>query len=146
MLLEDLQSAYKQAMIDKNPLAKEAINSTIAQIKNKKIELQRDPSEEEIQKVIQKEVKVRKEGAGFFQQAGKLDTYAEEMEKVAILEGFLPTLLSEDELYALVEQYITSLAITDLSKQRGVLTGALMKEYGASIDGALLNKIISTKL
>lgn len=61
MILDVLQSAYKQAMIDKDALAKEALSSTISAIKNKKIELQKDLSEDEMIKVIQKEVKTRME-------------------------------------------------------------------------------------
>ncbi len=143
MLLDQLQSAYKQAMIDKNPLAKEALSSTIAAIKNKKIDLQRDPTEEEIISCIRKEVKTRHEGALFYQQAGKEQDYNDEMEKVHILEGFLPSLLSEVELQAIAQEYITKLAIEDPLKQRGVMINAIKAEYGARVDGGLLNKIIS---
>jgi uncharacterized protein YqeY len=143
MLLDQLQAAYKQAMIDKNPLAKEALSSTIAMIKNKKIDLQRDLTEDEMIKCIQKEVKTRSEGASFYQQAGKNEEYNDEMEKVHILEGFLPSLLSEEELQAIVKAYITKLAIEDPLKQRGILINAIKAEYGASVDGGLLNKVIS---
>jgi uncharacterized protein len=146
MLFDQLQAAYKQAMIEKDPLAKEALSSTIAAIKNKKIELQRDPSEDDMIKCIQKEVKTRAEWASFYQQAGKDEQYAEEMQKVHILEGFLPQLLSADELKVLVARYVNELAITDILKERGKVINAIKAEHGARVDGGLLNQIISEGL
>ncbi len=146
MILDVLQSAYKQAMIDKDALAKEALSSTISAIKNKKIELQKDLSEDEMIKVIQKEVKTRMEWASFYQQAGKEIDYQQEIKKVQILEAFLPQLLSADELQLLINRYIQELAITDLMKQRGQLINAIKTEYGARVDGAVLNQLISQSI
>ena len=94
-------------------------------------------------KIIKKEIKSRKETIGFLEKAMKIHDVETENEKIAILEAYLPDLLSAEELKALIQEYITKLDIQDLQKQRGQLIGAIMKEYGAQVDGALLNTLIS---
>jgi uncharacterized protein len=143
MLLESLQADYKQAMIAKDSLAKSALNGMIAIIKNKKIDLQRDPTDDEITKLIQKEIKMLQEGADFYKQAGKDEEYTDEMTKISHLEKYLPSMLDETALKDIVSTYITKLEITDPLKQRGILMNAIKADYGASVDGGVLNGIIS---
>ena len=52
---------YKLAMKEKNEIKKSALNFVLAQIKNKKIELQRELNDDEIIAVLKKEVKALNE-------------------------------------------------------------------------------------
>jgi len=56
-LQDKLFADYKQAMIDKNVTKKTILNYVIAQIKNKKIELQKDVEDIDVIKILKKEVK-----------------------------------------------------------------------------------------
>jgi uncharacterized protein YqeY len=53
-------------------------------------------------------------------------------------------MLSEAKLGEIVATKKAELGIEDVNKQRGQLIGVIMKEYGAAVDGALLNKVISS--
>lgn len=145
-LLIDIQQAYKNAMKAKDVPAKEVLNFLLAQIKNKQIDLGKELSDDDILKVIKKEIKSRQETIGFLEKAGKNEDIAIEQAKIKILGTYLPEMLSEGALKKIVEEYIARLEITDLQKQRGQLIGAIMKAYGAEVDGALLNQIISSPL
>ncbi len=61
MLLTQLQQAYQTSIKEKKKNEKSALNSLLAQIKNKQIELQRAPNEEEIVSLIKKEIKIIQE-------------------------------------------------------------------------------------
>ncbi|MBQ7616819.1 GatB/YqeY domain-containing protein [bacterium] len=61
MLYEKLLEDYKIAMKEKQEVKKTALNFVLAQIKNKKIELQRDPNDDEIIAILKKEVKALNE-------------------------------------------------------------------------------------
>jgi hypothetical protein len=56
-LLEQIQKDYIQAMKDRDNTKKSALNYILAQIKNKKIELQKELEDIDIIKILKKEIK-----------------------------------------------------------------------------------------
>ena len=133
-------------MKNKETLKKSALNYLIAQIKNKKIELQRDPNDEEIVALIKKEVKSINEAISFLEKANKPEELQEEKEKKLILENYLPATLNEEQTKTLIESAIRNLNITDLKTQRGLLMKELMITHKTELDPALLNSLINTML
>ena len=145
-MFEKIQKDYIQAMKNKETLKKSALNYLIAQIKNKKIELQRDPNDEEIISVIKKEVKSLNEAISFLEKANKPEELQEEKEKKLILENYLPATLNEEQTKTLIVATISKLNITDLKTQRGLLMKELMAAHKTELDPALLNSLINTML
>jgi YqeY-like protein len=145
-MFEKIQNDYIQAMKNKEILKKSALNYLIAQIKNKKIELQRDPNDEEIISLIKKEVKSLSEAISFLEKANKPEELQEEKEKKLILEPYLPATLNEEQTKSLIEAAIRNLNITDLKTQRGLLMKELMAAHKTELDPALLNSLINTML
>ena len=145
-MFEKIQKDYIWAMKNKETLKKSALNYLIAQIKNKKIELQRDPNDEEIISVIKKEVKSLNEAISFLEKANKPEELQEEKEKKLILESYLPATLNEEQTKSLIENAIRNLNITDLKTQRGLLMKELMATHKTELDPALLNSLINTML
>ena len=145
-MFEKIQNDYIQAMKNKETLKKSALNYLIAQIKNKKIELQRDPNDEEIISIIKKEVKSLNEAISFLEKANKPEELQEEKEKKLILEHYLPATLNEEQTKSLIESAIRNLNITDLKTQRGLLMKELMATHKTELDPALLNSLINTML
>ena len=145
-MFKKIQNDYIQAMKDKEILKKSALNYLIAQIKNKKIELQRDPNDEEIVAIIKKEVKSLNEAISFLEKANKPEELQEEKEKKLILEHYLPATLNEEQTKTLIVATISKLNITDLKTQRGLLMKELMAAHTTELDPALLNSLINTML
>ena len=145
-MFEKIQKDYIWAMKNKETLKKSALNYLIAQIKNKKIELQRDPNDEEIIALIKKEVKSLNEAISFLEKANKPEELQEEKDKKLILESYLPATLNEEQTKALIVATISKLNITDLKTQRGLLMKELMATHKAELDTALLNSLINTML
>ena len=145
-MFEKIQNDYIQAMKNKETLKKSALNYLIAQIKNKKIELQRDPNDEEIISIIKKEVKSLNETISFLEKANKPEELQEEKEKKLVLEYYLPATLNEEQTKTLIVATISKLNITDLKTQRGLLMKELMATHKTALDPALLNSLINTML
>jgi uncharacterized protein YqeY len=59
---------YKQAMRDKDDIKKLALNYVLGLIKNKKIEIQKDPSNDDIIQIIKKEIKNIQESITFLEK------------------------------------------------------------------------------
>jgi uncharacterized protein YqeY len=146
-LLDQLTSDYTQALKNKEEQKKLALNYVLAQAKNKKIELQRELTDDELIALLKKEIKAINEALGFLEKAGnKAAEISEELQKKTVLESYLPAMLSPEETEKLIDTLIAQLSLTDLKTQRGVLMKELMANYKSSLDGAVVNEIINAKL
>lgn len=145
-LQEKLFADYMQAMKDKDSIKKSILNYVIAQIKNKKIELQKDLEDGEVIKILKKEIKSLVEAIGFLEQANKLEELKEEQAKKQVLEQYLPQTKSKEETKEIVLNLIKELGITELAKQRWQVMWALKSQYWEEVEGSLANEIINEML
>ena len=83
-LYTQLQEEYKQAMRDRNKITKEILSFVLAQLKNKQIDQQAELTDDEVIKVIKKEIKGRKEALVFIEKSGNTEEVAIEEEKIEI--------------------------------------------------------------
>ena len=145
-LLEQITEDYKQAMKNHEEVKKTALNYLLAQIKNKKIELRADPTDDDVISVIKKEIKSLNETLLFLEKANKTDEIVVETQKKEVLESYLPAMLSREQTEALIDETVAKLWITDLKTQRGLLMKELMANHKSELDGAVVNDIINTRL
>lgn len=144
MSLQDkLLADYLQAMKDKNNTKKTILNYVIAQIKNKKIELQKDLEDVDVVKILKKEVKALVEAIGFLEKTDKKDELDEEKAKKVLLEFYLPQTKSKEETQKIVEDLISDLGITELAKQRWQIMWAIKSKYGEEIEWSVANEVIN---
>jgi len=97
-------------------------------------------ADEEI-KIIQKLVKQRKESATIYREQQRADLYEKEESEAAVLEGYLPAKMSEEELVKVLRGIIERVGArspSDMGKVMGVAT----KELAGKADG----KEISAKV
>ena len=146
MIYEKLLEDYKIAMKERQETKKSALNFVLAQVKNKKIELQRDPNDDEIIALLKKEVKAINETIWFLEKAGKEQELSEEIEKRTLLESYLPQMLDRDQTKILVDQLIQELNISDLKTGRWLLMKELMAKHRSEIDWWLVNEIINSMI
>ena len=145
-LLDTITEDYKQAMKAHDDIKKSALNYLLAHIKNKKIELRSDPTDDDIISVIKKEIKSLNETLLFLEKAWKTEEINIETQKKEILESYLPAMLSREQTESLITDTITKLWITDLKTQRWLLMKELMASHKSEIDWAIVNDIINSKL
>ena len=141
-MIEQIMQDYKTAMKERQENRKLILNYLISQIKNKKIDLQRELADEEVVNLIRKEVKSLQEGMLFLQKAGKGDELRTEEEKRKVLEWYLPQLMTKEQTKNLIQQIVVELGLIDLQKQKGVLMKEIMSKYRGSIDPELVNQVL----
>ncbi len=145
-LLEKITEDYKQAMKDHEEVKKLALNYLLAQIKNKKIELRADPTDDDVIAVIKKEIKSLNETLLFLEKANKSDEIVIETQKKEILQSYLPAMLSREQTESLIDETVAKLWITDLKTQRGLLMKELMANHKSELDWSVVNDIINSRL
>jgi hypothetical protein len=92
----------------------------------------RDLSDDEVRKVLNREVRKRKEAAEAF---GGAEQAASELAEAEVLSAYLPTQLSDDELTAMVDAAVAEVA-EQLGQQPGARAmGQVMKAANAKVAG-----------
>lgn len=91
-------------------------------------------SDDEVIALITREAKRRKDSIIQYTTGGREDLVADEKAELAVLEEFLPTMMTQDEIRPIAEAKKTELGMTDNSKI-GMLVGALMKDLKGKANG-----------
>ena len=92
-------------------------------------------------KIIQKQVKQRKDAAAIYQEQGRADLVEDEMAQVVVLESFLPEQMSEEEIENAVKGIIAELGASSMADM-GKVMGVASKQLSSQADG----KVIATKV
>lgn len=117
------------------------LGTIISDIQNRRIELRRDPSDEDVAEVLRKGIKKRREASEAFAKAGREDRAAQEQGEAASLESYLPAQVSDDELRAAVRE-----AVAAGASNIGAVMGKVMPRFKGRADGARLNAIAREEL
>ncbi len=143
---EKITADVKAAMIAKDSIKLGALRMLQAAIKNKEIEMRPDPiTPEEVQNVIKKLAKQRKESIDQFQQAGRQDLVDQETAELKVLEVYLPAQMSREQIEALVTEVIAALGAKTVKDMGPVMKEVIAKSGGAA-DNKLVSEVIKSKL
>ncbi|CAM1370881.1 conserved hypothetical protein [Tenacibaculum litoreum] len=102
-------------------------------------------TEAEELKIIQKQVKQRKDSATVFTEQGRDDLAEPELAEAVILEQFLPEALSEEEIGNIVEKTIADVGAEGM-KDMGKVMGIVSKQLAGQADGKTISAIVKAKL
>ncbi len=143
-LKQQIADDMKTALLGGDRFRGEVLRGLKAAILNEEVALvKRDEglSDEEVEKVIAREVKKRRESASLYRQNDRDDLAETEEQELEVLETYLPEQLSEDEIRLMANEVIDNMA--DVAPQQmGQVIGALKAKIGNSADGALIAKIV----
>ncbi|MBD3799734.1 GatB/YqeY domain-containing protein [Sulfuricurvum sp.] len=138
-LKEQINNDIKTAMKEKNALLRDALRLLTSAIKQIEVDERKELSDEDIIKIIQKQVKQRNDAMAQYKEAGREDLYNQEAAEVAIFETYLPKQLSDDELETALKSIIAKVGAESM-KDIGKVMGAASKTLGASADGKRINE------
>ena len=142
----DINKYIKEAMLAKDSVrlsSLRAIKSAflVAQTENGAAELD-DAAK---QKIIQKQVKQRKDAAAIYLEQNRQDLADDELAQVSILQEFLPEQLSEDEIRETVSAVVSQMGATSMADM-GKVMGAANKQLAGRADGKLIAQIVKSIL
>jgi uncharacterized protein YqeY len=141
-LIDDIQAAVKEAMKNKEKLRLGVLRMLMSELKNRRIELQRELEEADILQVITRMVKQRHDSAEQFARGGREELAAKEKGEIEVLESYLPEGLSEAELEELVKQAIAETGARS-KKDMGRVMQAVMPKIAGRADGKKVNQLVS---
>jgi uncharacterized protein YqeY len=117
------------------------LGTILANVKNRELELGRDPTDDEVVEVLRKGIKIRREAHDQYSAAQRTDLAEVELGQVKVLEEFLPPAAQPEEIRAAARAAIEAGA-TDLGKVMGVV----MPRFKGRAEGKLINQIVREEL
>ncbi len=147
MLQDKIREEIKNAMRSKDETRVLVLKGILSAFTNELVATKRMPqdklSDEEALVVITRLSKQRKDSISQFNTGGRADLAENEEKELKILEEFLPTLMTVDEIRKIAEAKKTEMGISDAA-QKGQFMGALMKDLKGKADGGDVKNVVDS--
>lgn len=144
-LKEKILNDMKEAMRNKDEIRLRVLRSIKTAIGYFEVEGEKkEASDEDVQKLILKEIKKRQESIEAYKAAGREDLAKAEEEELKILEEYAPKMLSKEEIEQIVSAVIAELNATP--KDFGKVMKEVMARVKGSADGKLVNEVVKELL
>jgi uncharacterized protein YqeY len=140
-LLARLQGDLNSARKSQDKPGTLLLSTVLSEVKNKKIELRREPADADVIDVLRKSIKRRRESVEMYTKGARKDLADKEMAEAAALEKYLPAQVSDDELRAAVRA-----AIAGGASQIGAVMGKVLPQFKGRAEGGTINAIAREEL
>jgi uncharacterized protein YqeY len=146
-LKSKLQSDLNEAIKSRNTVVAETIRMILSAITNEEVagKEKKELSDAEVITVLTREAKKRREAAEAFEQGGRADRASAERAEGAVIAGYLPEQLSEDQLNKLIAETIAAVGAAGPSDM-GKVMGALKAKVAGKADGAVVSSLVKAAL
>ena len=149
MIRDTIKTALVAAMKggDKERVA--AIRLIQSAIKNRDIELRTAATQPDddvlVTEVLQKMVKQRRESIAMYETGGRAELAAAEAREVTVIEGFLPSQMSEDETRAAINAIATEIGAGSV-KDMGRVMAVLKERHAGQLDMGRASGLVKARL
>ncbi len=140
-----LQDDMKSAMRAKAKDRLLVIRGTLAVIKQREIDERIELDDTQILAILDKLVKQRRDSAQQFRDADRMDLVEKEEMELGILQEYLPTALTEDEITQLIDQAIKASG-AEAMKDMGKVMGLLKPKIQGRGDMSQVSSLIKQRL
>lgn len=144
-ILDELKSAMKQKDAERlrvlRSLKAKILEKEISERKGGEAEL----SDDQVVEVLMKAAKQRKESIDQFEKGGREDLADKEKAELSIIEDFLPTMMSEDEVRAEVKSQIEEMGASSMADM-GKVMGTMMDRLKGKAEGSMVSRIVKEEL
>ena len=149
MIRDDIKSATIAAMKAGEKDRTAALRQISAKIKDRDIEERTSskptPDDELVVSVLQKMAKQRRESIDLYVSGGREELAAVERAELAIIEEFLPQMMSEAETAAAIAAIKLETGASTI-KDMGTVMAGLKARHGAVLDGRLASGLVKAAL
>lgn len=144
-LLNRIENDLLKAQKERNEFQRDTLRYLKSSIKNASIAKKTDLTEDEIISVIQKEIKQRKDAAEQFTKANRPELVSKETEESTLLEQYLPSQLSDDELSKIISEVISEIGAID-KKDMGKVMNAVRPKVQGKAEGSRISQKVMEML
>ncbi len=132
-------------MKEKDTKKRDALRLLTSAFKQVEVDERKELTDEDVIKIIQTQVKKRKDSAEQFKNAARDDLLQIELNEISYYEPYLPIQLSDEALTNALKEIIAKTGATT-SKDMGKIMGVASKELAGKADGKRINECVKTLL
>ncbi len=142
-LFEQISADIQQAMLAKDRVSLDALRGIKKEFLEAKTAKGSDGElhDDRALQILQKMVKQRKESAQMYRDANRAELADEEMAQCAVIEKYLPAMMSDEELRSTLQTIITQVGANgpqDMGKVMGVAT----KQLAGRAEGKTISTMV----
>ena len=144
-LRDQVSNDMKAAMKAKETVKRDALRLLLAAFKQIEVDERKELSDEDVTKIIQKQVKQRLDSAAQFKEAGRDDLLEKEESEIAFYMVYMPKQLEDGELESEVKSIIEKVGASSM-KDMGKVMGVASKTLAGKADGKRINECVKKLL
>ncbi|CUS02251.2 GatB/Yqey family protein [Candidatus Promineifilum breve] len=144
-LKEQMRADVAAAMRGGETQRRDVLRMVLAAVKQIEVDGQKTLDDAGVQDVLRKQIKQRQESIADFTKAGRLADVARETAEIAIIEAYLPQMMTRAEIEVIARGVVEELGVTD-AKAMGQVMSKLMPHVKGRADGRLVNEVVRSLL
>lgn len=144
-MVDELQQDLKQAQLARDEIKVSTLRLLLSEIRNAEIAKGGKLSDSDLVSVVQREVKKRREAAAGFRSGQREEQAKKEELEAQVLQSYLPSQLSPEELTKIVERVINEIGATSI-QDMGKVIGAVMGKVKGQADGGVVSALVKERL
>jgi hypothetical protein len=133
-LKQTITDEVKQAMRAKDSARLSTLRFLQAAIKQREVDDQQELNDAQVTAILEKQIKQRRESIAAYEQAGRLETAAQEKAEIEVLQAFLPQAASPEQVSAAIDAAIVA------AQADGVQGPAVMGRVMAALKQSLAGR------
>ncbi|MDG2287694.1 MAG: GatB/YqeY domain-containing protein [Candidatus Marinimicrobia bacterium] len=144
-MLHQIENDLKEALKSQDKAKLGVLRILIAKCRNKSIAMGKPLEDSEVMKVLQTAAKQHKESIKLYNQGGRNDLVEQETVELNIVEAYLPSMMTEDEIRLIVVSVIEKTGAASMA-DFGKVMPQVMKEGAGKIDGGVAQNLLKELL
>lgn len=140
-----LEDELKSAMKKRDRARVDTLRMLLTAVKNRRIEMGEDLSDDDFVAVVRRAVKQRRDAAELYREGGRPELAAKEEAEIETLDAFLPAQVDAETLRAAVADYVAREGLTGMAAM-GQVMKAMREKFGASADPKTLSDVVRQEL
>ncbi|EKD23065.1 MAG: hypothetical protein ACD_83C00077G0004 [uncultured bacterium] len=145
MILDSINQELKESLKNGDSEKVGVLRMLKSAIKNTEIEKQADFSKKDVVLTLRKEAKKRQDSIKLFQDNGRQELANTEQRELEIIQAFLPSAMSEDDLNVIIDQVVKETNAATISDMGRVMQ-AVMQKAGDAADGSMVSNLVRSRL
>ncbi len=145
-LTQQVQKDLVDAMRNKQELRLSTLRMMKAALQNKRIDKRADLDDKEELQVFSTMIKQRKDSIEQFEKGNRHELAQKEAQEIAIIEGYMPQALGEEEIVATVRAVIAEMVSPTMKDMGTVMKNVMAKFGGARVDGKIVSEAVKKQL
>ena len=145
MLTERINNDLKEAMKNKDSFKLSVIRMIKGAMQLEKPNPREELTDEDVIRVISRQIKMRKESIKEFEKAGRNDLVEQNEKEIEVLNTYMPKQLTPEELNAIIDKVFDEVKPTSM-KEMGMVMKTISPLVQGKADMSEVNRLIKERL